>query len=178
MTTTARLPLRARVAMAISMFANKRGIYLGRRSTKLHVGLYRRSGGRIGGHFPGAPRAPILLLDHTGAKSGIRRTSPLMYHCEGDVIAVVGSKAGQPTHPDWFHNLVAHPDTTVQLGSEVRNVRARVASDEEREQLWPKFVGFYPGYETFQRMAKSRQLPIVILEPVEMATPSPPAPTS
>lgn len=165
MTTPARLPLRARVAMAISMFANKRGIYLGRRSTKIHVALYKRSGGRIGGHFPGASTAPILLLDHTGAKSGIRRTSPLMYHREGDVIAVVASKAGQPSHPAWFHNLIAHPDTAVQLGSEVCNVRARVASDEERVQLWPKFVRFYPGYETFQHMANGRQLPIVILEP-------------
>jgi F420H(2)-dependent quinone reductase len=150
--------------MAISQFVNERGIYLGRRSTRIHVALYRRSGGRIGGHFPGWPAAPILLLDHTGAKTGIRRTSPLMYHREGDVIAVVASRAGQPTNPAWFHNLMAHPDAAVQLGSEVRKVRARVASDEERRQLWPKFVAFYPGYEAFQRMAQGRKIPIVILE--------------
>jgi deazaflavin-dependent oxidoreductase (nitroreductase family) len=88
-----------------------------------------------------------------------------MYHEEGDVVAVVASKAGQPTNPGWFHNLRANPDTTVQIGAEVRNVRARVASDEERERLWPKFVAFYPGYEFFQRSAKGRKIPIVILEP-------------
>jgi deazaflavin-dependent oxidoreductase (nitroreductase family) len=151
--------------MAISMFVNQRGIYLGRRATRIHVALYQWSGGRIGGRFPGAPNAPILLLRHTGARSGVARTSPLMYHREGDIIAVVASKAGQPTHPAWFHNLVAHPDTAVQLGTEVRHVRARVARDEERERLWPKFVGFYPGYETYQHMAKRRKLPIVVLEP-------------
>lgn len=163
--TTVPLTLRARLVMAISMFANKSGIYLGPRAAKIHVAVYRRSDGKVGGHFPGAPGVPILLLDHTGARSGIRRTSPLMYLREGDAIAVIASKAGQPTHPAWFHNLVANPDTAVQLGSEVRDVRARVASDAERERLWPKFVGFFPGYETFQRMAKGRQLPIVILEP-------------
>ena len=162
--TTAPLSRRARLVMAITTFINKRGIYFGPRSGKVHVALYRLSGGKIGGHFPAAPGVPILLLDHTGAKSGIRRTSPLMYLREGDAIAVVASKAGQPTHPAWFHNLVANPDTAVQLGSEVRNVRARVASDAERERLWPKVVGLYPAYGTFQRMAKDRQLPIVILE--------------
>ena len=151
--------------MVISLFVNKRGIYLGRRATRIHVALYRRSRGRIGGHFPGWPAAPILLLDHTGAKSGRRRTSPLMYHRDGELIAVVASKAGQPTNPAWFHNLLAHPETTVQVGSEVRAVRARVAADEERRELWPKFLAFYPGYEEFQRMAAPREIPLVILEP-------------
>jgi deazaflavin-dependent oxidoreductase (nitroreductase family) len=148
-----------------SEFANKRGFYLGRRATKIHVRLYRRSGGRVGGHVPGWPGARIALVDHTGAKSGIRRTSPVMYHELGDAIAVAASKAGQPTHPAWFHNLKANPDTTLQIGSRVREVRARVANDEERDRLWPEFVAFYPGYDFFQRNAKGRQIPIVILEP-------------
>ena len=153
--------------MAGSMSANRRGVYMGPRATKIHVALYRRSGGRIGGHFPGWPAAPILLLDHVGAKSGAKRTSPLMYHRDGDVVVVVASKAGQPTNPAWFHNLVAHPDTTIQLGGEVREVRARVAGDSEREALWPSFAAFYPGYEEFQRMAaaKGRTIPMVLLEP-------------
>jgi len=159
------MPLPARVAISASQFANKRGIYLGRRSTRVHVALYRRSGGKLGGHFPGLPAARILLLDHTGAKSGVRRTSPLMYHDEGDMVAVAASKGGQPTNPAWFHNLKANPDTTIQIGGEVRNVHARVASDEERGCLWPKFVAFYPGYDFFQRHAKRRKIPIVILEP-------------
>jgi deazaflavin-dependent oxidoreductase (nitroreductase family) len=140
-------------------------VYLGRRSTKVHVALYRLSRGKVGGHLPGWPAARILLLDHTGARSGVRRTSPLMYHVDGDIVAVVASKAGQPTHPAWFHNLKANPDTTIQIGSVVRRVRARVATDLERDHLWPKFVAFYPGYDFYQRNAKGRRIPIVILDP-------------
>jgi F420H(2)-dependent quinone reductase len=159
------MPVLAQLVASASQLANKRGVYLGRRATKIHVALYRRSGGRIGGHVPGWPDARILLLDHTGAKSGVRRTSPLMYHEDGDAIAVAASKAGQPTHPAWFHNLKANPDTAIQIGSVVREVRARIATDEERNRLWPEFVGFYPGYEFFRRNAKGRRIPIVILNP-------------
>jgi F420H(2)-dependent quinone reductase len=148
-----------------SQFANKRGIYLGRRSTKPHVALYRRSGGRIGGHIPGWPKARIALLDHTGAKSGAKRTSPVMYLEDGEAIVVMASKAGQPTNPAWFHNLKANPETTIQVGSVVREVRARVATDGEREGLWSKFVAMYPGSEFYQRNAKGRRIPIVILDP-------------
>ncbi len=151
--------------MATSQFANERGVYLGRRSTRIHVLVYRRSSGKLGGHLPGWPAARILLLDHVGAKSGLKRTSPLMYHQDGDVVAVVASKAGQPAHPAWFHNLKANLDTTIQIGEAVRNVRARVATEEERDRLWPKFVAFYPGYDFFQRNAKGRKIPIVILDP-------------
>ena len=93
------MPLLGRIAASSAQFANKHGLYLGRRSTKVHVALYRRTGGKLGGHLPGWPSARILLLDHTGAKSGVRRTSPLMYHEDGDIVAVVASKGGQPTHP-------------------------------------------------------------------------------
>jgi deazaflavin-dependent oxidoreductase (nitroreductase family) len=164
MTRPGDMPLVARLAASVSQFANKHGVYLGRRSTKIHVALYRRSGGKVGGHFPGLPRARILLLDHTGAKTGARRTSPVMYHEDGGVLAVAASKAGQPTNPAWYHNLQANPDTTIQIGAVVRNVRARVATDEERDRLWPRFVALYPGYDFFQQHAKSRKIPIVLLE--------------
>jgi len=154
--------LLGRFTASSSQFANKHGMYLGRRSTKIHVALYRRSRGKIAGHLPGWPDARIALVDHT---SGARRTSPLMYHEDGEAVAVVASKAGQPTNPAWFHNLKANPDTTIQIGSEVREVRARVATDEERDRLWPKFVAFYPGYEFFQSHAKGRKIPIVIFDP-------------
>lgn len=154
-----------RIAASSSQFSNKHGVYLGRRSAKIHVALYRRTGGRLGGHVPGWPSARILLLDHTGAKSGVRRTSPLMYREDCDVVAVVASKGGQPTHPAWFHNLKANPDTTIQIGSGLRDVRARVATDEERARLWPKFVALYPGYDFLQRLAGGRKIPIVILDP-------------
>jgi deazaflavin-dependent oxidoreductase (nitroreductase family) len=154
-----------RLTAAASQSANRRGLYLGRRSTKLHVAAYRRSGGRIGGHLPGWPEARIVLVDHVGARSGRRRTSPLMFHRDGDAVVVAASKAGQPTNPAWFHNLMAHPDTTIQIGGEVSEVRARVANGEERERLWAGFVGFFPGYEFFREHAGGRTIPIVVLDP-------------
>jgi deazaflavin-dependent oxidoreductase (nitroreductase family) len=158
-------PLLGRIAASSSQFANKHGVYLGRRTARIHVALYRRTAGRLGGHLPGWPSARILLLDHTGAKSGVRRTSPLMYHEDGDVVAVAASKGGQPTHPAWFHNVKANPDTTIQIGSVLRAVRARVATDAERARLWPKFVALYPGYDFLQHLAQDRKIPIVILDP-------------
>jgi deazaflavin-dependent oxidoreductase (nitroreductase family) len=159
------IPWLGRLTAWSSQIANKRGIYLGRRSTKIHVALYRWSGGKIGGHMPGWPQARIALLDHAGAKSGVKRTSPLMYHEDGNALAVVASKGGQLTNPSWFHNLKTNPETTIQIGSVVRKVRARVATDEERDRLWRAFVKFYPGYEFYRSHAKGRKIPIVILDP-------------
>jgi F420H(2)-dependent quinone reductase len=150
---------------AASQFANRHGVYMGKRSTRLHVAVYRRSGGRIGGHLPGWPEAPIVLVDHVGAKSGTRRTSPLMYHRDGDSVAVAASKAGQATNPAWFHNLMANPETKIQIGSEVREVRARLAAGPERDRLWAQFVAFFPGYEFFREHAGNREIPIVVFGP-------------
>ena len=144
---------------------NKRGVYLGRRATKVHVAMYRRTGGRAGGHVPGWPDARIALVDHRGARTGAARTSPLMFHADGEAVAVVASKGGMPTNPAWFHNLMANPETTVQIGAKVRPVRARLATDAERERLWPEFEAFYPGYAAFIERARPRRIPIVILEP-------------
>jgi deazaflavin-dependent oxidoreductase (nitroreductase family) len=176
MTVTSGLSWQGQLALSISQCANERGLYLGRRSTKVHVWLYRRTVGRVGGRLPGFPGARIVLVDHVGAKTGARRTSPLMYHEEDGAVAVVASKGGQPTHPAWFHNLKALPDTTIQIGAEVREVRARVASDEERESLWPKFMAFYPGYDFFERIAGGRKIPVVIFEPRGESSASPVAP--
>jgi F420H(2)-dependent quinone reductase len=157
--------LNARLNLAVADALNDRGIYLGRRSTKVHVAIYRRSGGRLGADVPGFPGARIALLDHRGARTGAARTSPLMYLRDGDSIAVVASKAGQPTHPAWFHNLRANPETTVQVGGEVLPVRARVADEAERERLWAEFVALYPGYESYRARAHPRVIQIVLLEP-------------
>jgi deazaflavin-dependent oxidoreductase (nitroreductase family) len=105
----------------------------------------------------------MLLLDHVGAKSGIKRTTPLAYVPDGKDVIVVASKGGHPTNPAWYHNLVANPDTTIQVGSELRPVHARVATPEERERLWPKAVSFYKPYASYQKKT-SRQIPLVILE--------------
>ncbi len=154
----------AKLTLAGSEFVNKRGLYAGRRSTKLHVAIYRRTGGRLGGHLPGWPEPRIALVEHTGAKSGIKRMSPLMFHEHGDAIVVAGSKGGQPTHPAWFHNLMANPETTVQIGPEIREVRARLATGQERDELWSKMLAVFPGYDFYERNAGSRTIPVVILD--------------
>jgi F420H(2)-dependent quinone reductase len=133
-----------------------------RRLMGVHTAVYRASGGRLGHHLPGM-RAPMLLLDHEGAKSGKKRTSPLLYMNDGDDLVIVASKGGYPKHPAWFHNLKAKPDTTVQVGTERREVRARVANTEERKRLWPKAVEVYDGYEQYQART-GREIPLVILE--------------
>jgi len=129
----------------------------------LHTLLYRATGGRIGRRIPGV--GSMLLLDHVGAKTGTKRTSPLLYTPDGDNLVIVASKGGYPKHPAWFHNLVANPDTTIQLGSERRPVHARVATSEERERLWPMVVATYDGYATYQARSQGREIPLVILEP-------------
>jgi deazaflavin-dependent oxidoreductase (nitroreductase family) len=104
------------------------------------------------------------LLDHVGARSGVRRTSPLVYTVDGESLILVASKGGYPKNPAWFHNLVANPDTTVQVGSAHRPVHARVADPEERKRLWPLVVATYGGYEGYRRRTE-REIPLVILEP-------------
>jgi F420H(2)-dependent quinone reductase len=129
----------------------------------VHTFVYRATGGRIGHTAPGFPT--MLLLDHVGAKSGTKRTSPLLYIKDGDSVVVIASKGGYPRHPSWFHNLMANPDTTVQIGTEHRHVHARVATAEERERLWPVAVKAYPGYEGYAARSKGREIPLVVLEP-------------
>lgn len=132
-----------------------------RRVTAGHTAVYRLTRGVIGHKVPGGP--PMLLLDHEGAKSGTRRTSPLVYVQDGDDIVLVASKGGNPKNPAWFHNLKANPDATIQVGSEKRPVRARVATDEERKRLWPKAVETYSGYDGYQKRT-DRKIPLVVLE--------------
>jgi deazaflavin-dependent oxidoreductase (nitroreductase family) len=107
----------------------------------------------------------MCLLDHVGAKSGTKRTTPLLYVEDGQDVVIVASKGGFPKHPAWFHNLKANPDTTVQIGSEHRAVHARVAKPEERERLWAKAVRAYHGYEDYAARSKGREIPLVVLEP-------------
>jgi len=130
-------------------------------SVKSHTAVFRLTGGRIGGRMVGAP---ILLLHHTGAKSGKRRVSPLLYLPDGDRMVIVASKGGYTKHPGWFHNLMANPDTRVELPREGKvAVRARQASPEERDKLWPRVVEHYKGYAAYQR-STSREIPVVVLD--------------
>jgi len=134
---------------------------LTRQVMKGHTALYRATGGRVGHRLPGLA-APMLLLDHVGAKSGRRRTTPLLYTGDGDDVVVVASKGGYPKHPAWFHNLRANPRTVVQIGSERRPVTARVATAEERPRLWQKVVDGYGAYRDYQART-DREIPLVVL---------------
>lgn len=130
---------------------------------KGHTALYRATNGLIGHRPPGAP--PMLLLDHTGAKSGTRRTTPLVYGEDGENLVLVASKGGFPKNPAWFHNLKAHPETTVQVGSRQFEVHAREAQEgEEYDRLWKLMVGVYRGYEGYRRRTE-RRIPLIVLEP-------------
>jgi F420H(2)-dependent quinone reductase len=128
--------------------------------TQAHVHTYRLSGGRIGGRFRGSP---VCLVDHVGRKSGKKHTSPLIYARDGDHVVIVASKGGSRKDPLWWLNLKEHPETTVQVGSEKRAVRARQATPEEKQRLWPVVVGVYAPYEEYQRKTE-RDIPVILLE--------------
>lgn len=128
----------------------------------VNVALYRLSGGRLGGRFG---RAPIMLVHHVGRRSATARVTPLLYLADGDRLVIVASKGGTDRHPAWFHNLMASPGTTVEIGRERRRVRARQASEQERARLWPRLVETYPSYATYQSHT-DRLIPVVLLEPV------------
>jgi F420H(2)-dependent quinone reductase len=129
--------------------------------TQLHVRAYRLTKGRVGKRWSGAP---VLLLDHVGRKSGRRMTSPLIYGEDGQNLILVASFGGAPRDPHWWKNLKANPDTTVNVYGDVRRVRARHASPEEKARIWPAMVEVYAPYDAYQRRTK-RDIPVVILEP-------------
>ena len=121
---------------------------------------FRANEGRVGGPFEGRP---ILLLTHTGARTGTVRTNPLAYLADGDRFVVFASKGGAPTNPDWYHNLIAHPDATIEVGTETIPVRTRVAAGEERDRLWHRLVLLIPAFGEYERKT-SRTIPVVVLE--------------
>jgi deazaflavin-dependent oxidoreductase (nitroreductase family) len=123
--------------------------------------IYRRTGGRMGNKVKGAP---VLLLEHVGRKSGKRRTAPVLYLEDGTDLVVVGSRGGSEAMPAWFLNLIANPSTTVQIGSERRDVLARQASQEEKQRLWPRLVEMFPDFDAYQART-SREIPVAILSP-------------
>jgi deazaflavin-dependent oxidoreductase (nitroreductase family) len=130
-------------------------------STRGHVVVFRLSGGRIGGRAYGAP---ILLLHHKGAKSGKERVAPLLYMPDDDRMVIVASKGGHTKNPGWYHNLMANPDTEVELPKEGRvAVHAHRASPDERRELWPRVVDLYSGYADYQH-STSREIPLVVLD--------------
>jgi deazaflavin-dependent oxidoreductase (nitroreductase family) len=114
------------------------------------------------GHVSGRAH-PLILLTTTGAKSGRPHTTPLVFTIDNDRIIVIASKAASPTHPDWYHNLVANPTATVELGAERFSVRARVAEGAERQRLFDQQAALMPFFTEYQKTT-AREIPVVILE--------------
>jgi deazaflavin-dependent oxidoreductase (nitroreductase family) len=123
---------------------------------------FRRNGGKVGGQFEGAP---LLLLHTVGARSGQQRVTPMMYRQVGDSVAVFASKAGAPTNPDWYHNLVGNPRVSAEIGTQTSEFTARVAQGEERDRIWEEQKREYPGFADYETKT-TRQIPVVILDPV------------
>ena len=121
---------------------------------------FRTNEGKVGGPFEGAP---ILLLHHRGAKTGTERVNPVMYQPVGNDLAIFASKGGSPTNPDWYTNLIAYPDTVVEIGSGTLAVHARVAGDDEREDIWERQKAVFPGFAEYEAKTE-RKIPVVILE--------------
>jgi deazaflavin-dependent oxidoreductase (nitroreductase family) len=121
---------------------------------------FRANKGDVGGFWEGKP---LLLLTTTGAKSGQRRTTPTMYLRDGDRLLIFASKAGAPTHPAWYHNLLAHPQVTVEVGTDTYEATATVLKGEERDRLYARQAELHPQFGQYQAKT-TRKIPVIALE--------------
>lgn len=124
------------------------------------IAEFRAHDGKVGGPFEGAT---MLILHTTGAKSGLRRETPLVCRPDGDAWAIFASKAGAPDNPDWYYNLVAHPDIAIEYGAETIPVRARVTEGDERSRIWEAQMSEVPQFAEYEA-ATDRTIPVVLLE--------------
>lgn len=122
---------------------------------------FRANEGKVGGHFEGAN---LLILHTIGAKSGKERVNPLMYLPDDDRYVIIASKAGAPSNPDWYYNVVANPDVTIEVGTEELQAQASIADEPERSELYERMVAVAPGFDEY-RQKTDRTIPVVILEP-------------
>jgi deazaflavin-dependent oxidoreductase (nitroreductase family) len=123
------------------------------------VNEFRSNGGALTGMFE---HAPVLLLTHTGAKSGIKRTNPLVYTVDGDRLVIIASKGGAPADPHWFLNIVANPAVTVELPTETFEATASVVTGEERDRLFRAQAELMPNFDEYAQ-ATTREIPVVVL---------------
>ena len=127
--------------------------------------IYRVTGGNRKFRILGRGKAEALLLTTIGRKSGLRRTTPLLYLQDGDNIVLVASKGGMPHHPLWYLNLQANPGVEVEIGTKKISMAARQANAEEKTRLWPQLVEIYPSYAAYQTLT-DRDIPVLILTPL------------
>ena len=124
---------------------------------------FRENSGKVGGRFEGKT---LLLLHTKGAKSQEERINPVACIRDGDRLAVIASKGGAPTHPDWYYNVVANPLVTVEVGTEKFQARASAAEEPERTRLYNKMVEVMPGFGDY-RLKTTRVIPVIVLTPVK-----------
>lgn len=130
-------------------------------STNLIADLRANAGQASSGPFVGRP---VLILTTTGAQSGERRETPVVYSRDHGAYVVVASDSGAPTHPAWFHNLVADPQVTIEVGSDRFEMKARVVDAAERRRLYDQHAQLHPGFREYETLT-TRVIPVVLLEP-------------
>ena len=130
---------------------------------KAIIAEFRANGGKVGGQFAGAT---LLLLHTTGAKSGQERVNPVVYTTDGDQLVVIASKGGAPTNPDWYYNLVANPQVTVEVNTEQFQAEATIPAEPERTRLYNQMATAMPGFAEYQRKTE-RIIPVVVLTRIE-----------
>ena len=121
---------------------------------------FRANGGKCGGPFTGVP---MVIIHHTGARSGIVRQAPLAYLPDGDDVVIFASKGGDPTNPAWYHNLIANPDTVIELGTEIVPVHVREATGTERDELFERQKKAMPPFAEYEART-TRVIPVLVLE--------------
>lgn len=125
------------------------------------IAEFRSNAGKVGGPFDGAP---MILVHHTGAKSGKAYVTPLVYSRDGDAYVIIASKAGAPDDPQWFHNIVAHPDLTIEVGADTIRVHARVAEGDDRARLYRVQADAMSNFDEYAKLT-TREIPVLVLEP-------------
>ena len=126
------------------------------------INEFRANGGKVGGPFDGAP---MVLVTHTGAKSGTKRTTPLVCSRDGDDVVIIASMGGAPQHPQWYHNMVANPRVTVEIGTDTFEAEVEEAQGAERERLFEAQAAIMPQFHEYQQKT-ARVIPVLVLHPV------------
>jgi deazaflavin-dependent oxidoreductase (nitroreductase family) len=148
---------------ALSWSARQRPVtwFLVNVGNKIDPYLMRASGGRLKSTFV----APTVLLTHTGAKSGKKRSTPLAYFTDRDNVILIASRGGHRHHPAWYHNVIANPEVELWAKGGGGRYRVREAEGDERERLWGLAAGFYPGFAKYQERAGDRRIPVIVCVP-------------